>query len=416
VKEGVVGDDRAGVGIRLLGPLALSVDGKEVSLGGPRQRAVLALLALAPNRTVPVERIIVDLWGDGPLKQPRNNVQVYVSNLRRLLRGHEDQVAIAGDGLGYRLQVASGVVDHMRFTELVAEGRRQADRGLALAAARSTRAALELWRGDFLDDLATQFDVFSDAAMRAHEERLHASAQWVAAELDCGEPAELVPPLERLVAAHPLHERFWEQLMTALSLAGRQRDALHAFQRARQVLAEEAGLSPGHGLRALEGELLSGRAPARPRAAEGTVLVHADASGAVRRVPLRPGTSYLIGRHPGADVPIEWDARASRRHAVLEHAAFVDHRPGRSGDVAHEREWTLSDCGSTNGTFLHGRRLPAGEPVRVSVGDVFVAGATAFVLRDLGDAGGVVRSPSEVTVMAPGTPTGSEPQQAGGAS
>ena len=406
-----MGDDRTGIGIRLLGPLALTVDGAEVALGGPRQRAVLALLALAANRTVPVERIIVDLWGDGPLKQPRNNVQVYVSNLRRLLRGHEQEVAIVGDGLGYRLQVASGVVDHMRFTELVAEGRRQADRGLALAAARSTRAALDLWQGDFLDDLATQFDVFSDAALRAHEERLHAFEQWATAELDCGEPAELVPHLERLVAAHPLHERFWEQLMSALSLAGRQRDALHAFQRARRVLAEEAGLSPGHGLRALEGELLSGRAPVRSPEPEGTVLVHADAAGAVRRVPLRPGTSYLIGRHPGADVPIEWDAQASRRHAVLEHVAAVGHLPGRPGDVAHGSGWTLSDCGSTNGTFLHGRRLAAGERARVSVGDVFVAGATPFALRDLGEPGGVVRSPSEVTVMAPGA-AASVPQQA----
>jgi SARP family transcriptional regulator, regulator of embCAB operon len=373
-------DGQTTVALGLLGPFVLSVHGVDQPLGGPRQRAVLALLALEPNRTVSVERIIVDLWDDDRLKQPRNNVQVYVSNLRRILRGCEAEISIVGDGTGYQLRVADGVVDLQQFDDLVAEGGRQLDRGLGDAAASTTAAALALWRGPFLDDLAVQFDVFTAAAMRVDERRLAAHEQWIAAELAAGRATTLISELERLVSTYPLHEGFWGQLMTALAQAGRQRDALHAYQRARTTLGDEAGLEPGRELRALESALLAGSLPGTARG-NGTMLLFADAAGRPRHIALTPESTYTIGRHQSADITIEWDARASRVHAELHHDG--------SG-------WVLTDRRSTNGTYVGGQQVTSGTALLP--GDVFVVGSTAFTLRSGADGTAVVL-PSEVTMM-----------------
>lgn len=365
----------------LMGPLALRIDGVEQSLGGPRQRAVLGLLALESNRTVSVDRIILELWGDDHLRQPRNNVQVYVSNLRRCLRDVQHELWIAGDGGGYRLDATECVIDHEGFSRTVDDARTQLGRGLAEAAARSVSAALDQWRGPFLEDLAVQFDVFSNAADRAHEHKMFATELRIAAELEAGRSSELVAELQELTAVHPLREHFWMQLMTALHRAGRQTEALRAYQRARSALADEAGLDPGSELRALEAALLSGDLPSVGPPLEGTQLVFTDPMGVVRRVPLVDGT-YTVGRNPDVDVPIEWDAKASRMHATLRH--------GVDG-------WHLEDCGSTNGTFINGRRT-AGQTL-VRPGDVFIAGSTAFALREHSHEPTVAWSPTEATVI-----------------
>lgn len=368
--------------LKLLGTLALEIDEVSQPLGGPRQRAVLALLALEPNRTVNVDRIVVELWNDDNLRQPRNNVQVYVSNLRRVLRACQDDLWIVGEGSGYQLQARSEVIDLQSFRQGVDDAARQLGRGLADASSRSTAAALALWRGPFLDDLAAQFDVFSAAADRIGEERLNANEQWITAELDAGRSTELIADLEGLTARYPLHERFWTQLMTALWRAGRQSDALRAYQRARSSLADEAGLDPGPELRALEAALLTGELPALRPGLGGMALHFADAAGKARITPLSVSGTYTIGRHTTVDIPIEWDARASRVHARLEHQAG---------------EWTITDCGSTNGTFVRGQ-LTTGT-VTVRPGDVFIVGSTAFTLRSPGDERGLAWSPSEVTII-----------------
>jgi len=373
-----------GVSLRLLGPISLEIDGNPQQLGGPRQRAVLAALALEPQRTIAVDRIIVDLWDDDARRQPRNNVQVYVSNLRRILRPCADRLWIAGEGGGYRLDAAPGVIDHQVFQHEMEDSRRQAERGLSAAAARAAARALAMWRGPFLSDLASQFDVFTAAAERAEEERLHATEHWLSVELDAGRSGELVAELEALTGAHPMRERFWLQLMTALARAGRQRDALQAFQRARAVMAEEAGLEPGKELRALEAALLGGEELPSTGPMDGVHLAYIDAAGALVRVPLVAGGAYTIGRDPAADISIAWDARASRLHARLwhEHGA-----------------WHVHDCGSTNGTLVNGSRVDGDVVVRVD--DVLVAGSTAMSLRDASQPRALSFSPSEVTIIAP---------------
>jgi DNA-binding SARP family transcriptional activator len=124
----------------------------------------------------------------------------------------------------------------VRFEALVAEGRAvmSAD---AAAAARSFEQALGLWRGTALGDLADQVSLQPEIA-RLEELRLAALEDRITAELELGRNRELVPELETLVGAHPFRERLWLHLMTALYRSERQADALAAFHRARDLLAE----------------------------------------------------------------------------------------------------------------------------------------------------------------------------------
>ena len=375
---------RVGLSLGLLGALELTIDGARQPLGGARQRAVLAALALHANRFVSVDSLITDLWDDDErLRQPRNNVQVYVSNLRRIVRDHDDSLAIVGEPGGYRLVVAPGVLDHAAFLSGVDAGRDHLRRGRAASAVAALESALALWRGPFLADLAVTFDVFSDAAREMDEERLHAVELKIDAELQRGDGGHLVPELEQLVTRHPERERFWVQLMTVQYRVGRQADALRTSQRARSYLADELGLDPGHELRQFELDVATGAAPLRPAVA-GVHIVYVDPGGRDVRVPLVPGSAYTIGRHPDADLCIDGDVLASRTHARIADAG------GR---------WTIEDCGSTNGTSLNGRPVATAEPL--VPGDVFVVGSTSFAVADPSRRPALDVSPSHATMLAP---------------
>ncbi len=278
------------VRLLLLGDTRLFVRGVEQSTGGPRQRAVLALLALSANHTVSVDRLIDDLWDEhAALRQPRNNVQVYVSSLRRVLRPVRDSMWITGEGSGYRLVAAPDTIDYAQFRDLAASGRRQLEQGSTIAAATALHSALELWSGELTQDLGTQFDVFAGAAERASGERLDALELRMTADLQLDRAATLVTDLQRLTTSHPMRERLWWLLMTALYRVGRQADALRTYQLARQSLADEAGLDPGPELRALELEILGGRLPIADDAAGSEHVVFVDELGVQRRVHVGAG-------------------------------------------------------------------------------------------------------------------------------
>jgi predicted ATPase/DNA-binding SARP family transcriptional activator len=235
----------------ILGPLKVDDDGRELVLGGPRQRAVLAILLLHAREVVAGERLIDELWGEHAPASARKTVQVYVSNLRKVLgRG-----VLLTDAGGYRLDTRPGQIDAERFEALVDEGRRalrSEDPGLA---ADRLREALALWRGPALGDFAYEPFAQSESA-RLEEARLAALEDKIDAELATGAGAELVGELEALSQQHPLRERLSAQLMLALYRAGRQADALEAFQRARIYLADQLGLEPGHALKTLQAQIL----------------------------------------------------------------------------------------------------------------------------------------------------------------
>jgi DNA-binding SARP family transcriptional activator len=186
---------------RVLGPLELWDEGGEVSLGGPKQRGLLAVLLLHANEVVPVDRLIDELWGEDSPEDAAAALRVNVSRLRKAL----PQDVLTTRSPGYLLRVEPGALDLQRFERLVEEGRGLLARGLAAAASARFRDALSLWRGPALADFA--YESFAEAAIaRLEEIRLAAVELRIDADLVLGRHDELVGELEELVAEHPLRE------------------------------------------------------------------------------------------------------------------------------------------------------------------------------------------------------------------
>ncbi|HEX6228215.1 MAG TPA: BTAD domain-containing putative transcriptional regulator, partial [Solirubrobacterales bacterium] len=210
----------------------------------------LAHLVLRANRVVAADRLIAELWGDVPPPAALSTLRGYVSHLRKALGPDR----LEGRSGGYVLRIDPAEVDALRFEALAAEALRLKSTDPA-AAADALRDALRLWRGPAMDDLATHASLQPDIA-RLEEIRIAAVEERIGAELDLGRHAELVPELESLVGAHVLRERLWGLLMLALYRAGRQGDALAAYHRAREVLADELGIDPSPELQRLHEQIL----------------------------------------------------------------------------------------------------------------------------------------------------------------
>lgn len=236
--------------IRMLGPFDVQPNGRSLKLAGPKQRAVLSMLALNANAANGLERLIEGLWGDEPPSSAPKMVQQYVSQLRRLL-GEDGGVRILTHGRGYALEVEADEVDALRFERLV----RQAAREDAGARGERAREALELWHGPPLADLLDA--PFAAAEIRRLEElHLAATEFLLESDLAAGRDPEVISRLQTLVAEHPLRERLRCLLMLALYRDGRQAEALDAFQDARWTFVETLGIEPGPELRRLQEAIL----------------------------------------------------------------------------------------------------------------------------------------------------------------
>jgi predicted ATPase/DNA-binding SARP family transcriptional activator len=290
---------------RLLGPLEVAVDGEVVPLGGQKQRALLATLLLEPNRIVSGDRLIDAVWGELPPETARNTVQVYISQLRKRLPAGALETAPPG----YRLAVDPATIDLFEFVRLCDEGRSALAAGDAATAAETLRAALGLWRGAALADLVS-VPFAQTEILRLEEQRAAACEDRIDADLGLGRHDQLVPELEVLVAEHPLRERLRAQLMLALYRAGRQADALSAYQSARTTLVEELGIEPGDALRRLERAILAhdpsldlavpGRlAPHGIPAPLHTLLGRERELAALTELIRRPGTRLVTLTGPG---------------------------------------------------------------------------------------------------------------------
>lgn len=237
---------------RLLGSLGVLVEGRELSLGGTRQRAVLAILLLHRGEVVSVDRVVDELWGERPPDTATKTVQVYVSRLRKEL----GEGVLVTRGGGYVLEVDADQVDAYRFELLAGAGREALDRGDANSAAQTLREALDLWRGPPLADFSYESFAQNEIA-RLEELRLVALEERIEADLALGRHDALVPELEALVAEHPTRERLRGQLMLALYRSGRQAEALEGYRDARRALDEQLGLEPGPELQRLERAILA---------------------------------------------------------------------------------------------------------------------------------------------------------------
>ena len=230
----------------ILGSVEAVLDGRVLSLGGPRQRALLARLLVDANRVVSADRLTADLW-EAPPQDAHGALQNQVSRLRKVL----------GDRLvtkapGYLLRVEPGELDLDRFRSLVAEAGSTADLS---SRSRLLREADSLFSGGPLADVDAPFAASEAAAL--DELRLAAVEGRVDADLGRGRHAELVPELGALVRAHPVRERLRGQHILALYRCGRQADALDAYRATKRMLDEELGLEPSPALRELERAILT---------------------------------------------------------------------------------------------------------------------------------------------------------------
>ena len=239
--------------IRLLGPMqVVAEDGAIVTPTGLKERTLLAVLALAGGTPVSADRLIDVMWGDEPPSNPVNALQARVSALRKSLRYPE---AVVRDQAGYMLAVDTDQIDVHRFGGLVAQAKREAERGAPGQAMALYREASSLWRGEALADLA--YEEFARASItRLDDDRLDAEEDRLELMVDHGRSEESIALAEGLLNRHPYRERLWGLLMLAMYRAGRQADALAAYARARETLVDDLGLDPGPDLQELERAIL----------------------------------------------------------------------------------------------------------------------------------------------------------------
>lgn len=239
--------------LKILGPLELVANGNPVPLGGPRQRAVMAVLALNANRVTSVDQLVHATWGSAPPASARGQIQVCISALRKLCDSTGLQIRTQPPG--YRLEVPDGELDSMVFNQLVAFARAHAAEEQFAAAARDLTGALALWRGPALAGVPG--DVVRHEAALLEERRLSALEEQVRIDLRLGRHEKVVTDLRALIAQEPLRERLHEFLMLALYRCGRQADALEAGRQARALLIEEIGVEPGQDLQDMATAILN---------------------------------------------------------------------------------------------------------------------------------------------------------------
>ena len=319
---------------RILGPFEAFDGERGLSLGGAKQRAVLALLLLRANEALSRDVIVDELWGENPPQTVGKVLQNCISALRKELPGGTDTLRTVGSG--YVLELAPGELDRDRFERGLADGRAALAAGELEDAAQHLTAALRLWRGAPLSDFA--YDQFAqDEIARLQELQLAAIEDRIEADLALGHHSEVVPELEALVGRQPVRERLRGQLMLALYRSGRQAEALTAYRDARRTLLGELGIEPSRSVQQLEQAILAqdpaldlegGRRPQLPtapamappgrRAAE--PLVGRDEELAVLEAGLEDalagrGRLFVVVGPPGAGKTHLGDEIASRAKA-----------------------------------------------------------------------------------------------------
>lgn len=255
-------DGASPVRVEVLGPLRMLVGGRAVDVRGQKRRAVLAVLALAEGRTVPVDHLVDTLW---PAEAPESGRQALHSHVFRL-RGHlgpaADRLQTRQDG--YRLDLGADGLDVTQARALLATARTRMARDAAGALA-ALREAHALWRGPVLTDL-TDMSPIAAAAEGYAQLRRDVTDALIASAVAAGQTDGVVGLAAESVAADPLREPAVLLLMRALAATGRASDALRAGREYRGRLADEAGLDPSPALDDVVREIAAGPAEARPEA------------------------------------------------------------------------------------------------------------------------------------------------------
>jgi DNA-binding SARP family transcriptional activator/predicted ATPase len=254
--------------VRVLGPFQLEEGGRRITIGGLRQRAVLATLVLHANEVVPSEQLLVDLWGEDSPSSAANALQAAISRLRKVLPASR----LLTTAPGYMLRVFPAELDVSQFEQLIFEGRDALATGAAAEAVQLLDQAMTLWRGPPLTDF--RYEPFAQAEIaRLEELQLACLEERNEANLALGSAGALTAELGRMVTDHPLRERLRGQLMLALYRSGRQVEALEVYRQFRSTLMEELGLEPSSALRELQAAILRHDPVLAPGSATGGTLL-----------------------------------------------------------------------------------------------------------------------------------------------
>jgi DNA-binding SARP family transcriptional activator len=346
-----------GIGFGVLGPLQMTVGDVPVSLGTPKQRAVLAVLVMNRNRPVGIDSLITAAWEQWPPPEARASLHSYISNLRKLLSsaGADPKSVLVNAPPGYRLAVDDTACDIGRFVLEKSAGVQAAAAGRFEEASRHLTTALAEWRGPVLEDLR-DFQFVDAFATALTEDKIVAHTARAEAEIACGRGYAVIGELESLTIEHPYREPLWAQLITAYYLAERQSDALEAYQRLKTTLVDDLGIDPGPTVRALHERILR-QEPLDVKQAAKTTAAHTvvnidlrtsvNASSALGSLRSASGRVYplgaaatRIGRLPDNDIVLD-DPNVSRHHAVIidTGTSFVitDLRSANGVDVGNER-------------------------------------------------------------------------------
>lgn len=322
------------VDVRVLGHLSVAVDGQTVAIGSPKQRAVLAMLAL--HRRVSLDALAEELWRETPPASVAATVHTLVSRLRRTLVVAGAGLTISAESGVYVLDTGAEVqVDVDRFHDLATQGRAAREVGSPTESARCFRQALVLWRGPALADLLDR-DFARVAAAGLEAARLDVAEDLAEVELAAARPGAALATVESLTGDHPFRERLRGLRMLALYRLGRQAEALAAYQDLRRILATELGLEPTPSLQVLERQILQ-QSP------------ELDQPGAGATITAPPATTA----QPDLPDPVAPTAAPARRQEAL--TSFV----GREAELAEltallrgTRLLTISGVGGAGKTRL----------------------------------------------------------------
>lgn len=295
---------------RLLGTVTIRHHGRIVPIGASMPRSVLAALLLNANRIVSVDWLTEVLWGDRPPPTAIPSLHNHVRRLRILL-GEHDRARLRAVSPGYLIQVEDEELDLRVFTKLARAGQEAYQAGDWETAAEKLAAALRVWNGDPLADVASQ-TLRESEVPRLTEVRLHTLETRIDADVRRGQAAEVISELTGLITAHPLRERLYALLMGAYYRTGRQAEALATYQRARDRLVEDLGIEPGPALARLQQRILAGDldGPAAPPSAS-------PPDRPVRPTQLPSDLADFTGRHDQLKAVEEVLAAAERRTSAV---------------------------------------------------------------------------------------------------
>ena len=376
------------VDVRVLGLVHLFVDAQVLPVGGPKPRAMLAVLIINRRRVVPTEVLANAAWDRNPPPVYTASLHGFVAKLRKHLgSAGVDPTILRTVAPGYLLDISDAECDVGRYESAREEGKKAAESGDAAAAAAHFRLALGQWSGAPLADLRG-IRYAEDFSTAMEEERLATVSDRISADLVCGKASDVVGELRTLTAEHPLREPLWGQLITALYLAGRQADALEACRRVRAILADELGIDPTQALVQLEQRvhrqepvlLGSDRTTKLAKAMLSTVadIARTVRSGRLRfddgRIAAVSPKGLKIGRLPDNDLELD-DPNISRHHARIV--------PSREGLV-------IKDLYSVNGVYVNGARIDHDTPL--STGAVIRIGSTTMTFEETWPPAGVART------------------------